>query len=185
MHGLLTRLKGRTYDEGAERIEVMHPRRAPLIITILFFAGCGRSSATYQQAVTNTVKSEPHVAAFEKLFPGSRHFITYYTGVSGTPRWNSKALIHGRYVLTMQFDVTIDRSGTQMTAASKPAYYLHEVSNVELLPDGRAFIRYKGESQREFGLKEWSALEAAGGDLSALGLNVKRDQPVPNLAGHW
>ena len=161
----------------------MHPCRLLLIVPLLL-AGCGRSASTYTQAVANAVKSEPNVVAFEKLYPGSEHFISYFTGRHGTPRWNSKALIHGRYVLTMQFDVSIDSSGTQVTAASAPQFYLVEVSSVTTSPGGQTSVSYNGGSQRQFGVEEWKTLEASGGDLSSLGAEVKRDQPVPNLAAH-
>lgn len=98
---------------------VMHASRLLLIIAVLV-ARCGRSGATYKQAVANAVKSEPNVVAFEKLYPGAEHFISYFNGQAGTPRWNSKALTEVRYVLTMQFDGSIDSSGTQVTAASAP-----------------------------------------------------------------
>jgi hypothetical protein len=162
----------------------MHPWRL-LIIIALLLAGCGRSAATYKQAVANAVKSEPNVMAFEKLYPNSEHFISYFTGTHGTPRWNSKALIHGRYVLTMQFDVAIDSSGTQVTAASPAQFVLVEVSSVTTPPSGQTSVSYDGTSQRQFGVQEWKALEASGGDLSSLGIAVKRDQPVPNLGAHW
>jgi hypothetical protein len=163
----------------------MHPLRPILVCLLLLIGGCGRSTANYKQAVANAVKSEPNVAAFERLFPGSEHFISYYTGAYGTPKWNSKALIHGRYILTMQFDVAIDSGGTKVTAATSPQFYLVEVANVAPMPSGQTSITYTGASQRQFGLKEWKAIESSGGDLSKLGLNVVRDQPVPNLAANW
>jgi hypothetical protein len=162
----------------------MHPWRLLLIITVLV-AGCGRSGTTYKQAVANAVKSEPNVVAFEKLYPGAEHFISHLNGQAGTPRWNSKTLIHDRYVLTMQFDVSIDSSGTKVTAASQPQFYLVEVSGVTTSPGGQTSITYDGASQRQFGVQEWKALETSGGDLSSLGIEVTRDQPVPNLAAHW
>jgi hypothetical protein len=70
-------------------------------------------------------------------------------------------------------------------AKSEPAYFLREVSAVDVLPDGRASLTYDGDSQRHFGPEQWKALERAGGDLSVLGFTVKREQPVPNLAAHW
>ena len=155
------------------------------MIVPLLVAGCGRSASAYSQAVASAVKSEPNVVAFEKLYPGSEHFISHYAGSHGTPRWNSKALIHGRYVLTMQFDVSIDASGTKVTAASPPRFQLVEVASVTPSPAGQTSISYDGGSQRQFGAAEWKTLEATGGDIASLGIEVKRDQPVPNLPAHW
>ena len=163
----------------------MPPLRSIIFGILLLVTGCGRSAAAYKHAIANAVKSEPNVVAFEKLYPGSEHFISYYTGENSTPRWNSRALIHGRYILTMQFDVSLDSLGTSATATTTPQFYLVEVANVTTAPSGQTSITYNGESQRQFGPKEWKALEASGGDLSTLGLNVIRDQPVPNLAANW
>lgn len=163
----------------------MHHMRPILVCLLLLIGGCGRSAANYKRAVAKAVKSEPNVAAFERLFPGSEHFITYYTGEHGTPKWNSKALIHGRYILTMQFDVSIDSGGTKLTATTVPQFYLMEVAGVVQTPGGQTSIMYNGESQRQFGLNEWKAIESSGGDLSTLGLNVVRDQPIPNLSACW
>ena len=128
------------------------------------------------------MKSEPNVVAFEKLFPGSEHFISYYTGQAGTPRWNSKTLIHGRYILSMQFDITVDTAGTKVTAAAAPQFQLREVISAVPSPSGQTSITYNPASHRDFGPEEWKALETSGGDLSTLGIEVIRDQPVPNLA---
>ncbi len=163
----------------------MHCRRA-FILTIAFgLVGCGRSRARYEQAIANAVKSEPNAVAFEKVYPGSEHFISYYDDLHGTPRWNSKALIQGRYVLTMQFDISIEASGTVVNAVALPQYYLVEVSDVTTSPSGQTIISYDSKSQREFGLREWKALEANGGDISPLGIHMKRDQPVRGLAARW
>jgi hypothetical protein len=156
-----------------------------LLVATLLVAKCGRRVTNYAQAVANAVNGEPNVVAFDKLFPGSDHSISYYTGLAGTPRWNSKTLVHGRYVLTMQFDLAIDSSGTQVTAASTPQFHLVEVTSVATSPEGQKSISYDGASQRQFGVQQWKTLEASGGDLSVLGLEVKRDQPVHELPAHW
>jgi len=148
-----------------------------LFVTMLLSLGCNRqTAATYNQAVANAKASNPSVIAFQKLFPQANHFISHYTGEAGTPRWNSEALIHGRFTLTMQFDLTIDPSGTRVTAKSPPIYYLQEISSVQKLTNGQSVISYNPQSQREFGPREWKVLESAGGDLSVLGIKVNADQ---------
>jgi hypothetical protein len=160
----------------------MHLKHA-IIVLVLLLASCGRNSANYQQAVSNGLTSEPDVVAFNNMFSTTDHFISYYTGEYGTPRWNSKALIHGRYVLTMQFDVTIDSSGTHIKSASPLFFNLTEVTSVTPLASGQTEIRYGDGLQ--FGPNEWSILQQNGGDLSSLGIQVKKNQPVPNLPAHW
>ncbi|CAN0460093.1 unnamed protein product, partial [Ectocarpus fasciculatus] len=129
-------------------------------------------------AVANTVKSEPNVTAFERLYPGSEHFISYYTGTYGQPRWNSTTLIHDRYELTMQFDIDIDRAGTNVTAIEPPQFWLNERRHVQRLPDGRLSISYDPDGGAEFGPDDWKKLVASNGDLSVLGIGNVDKTPV-------
>ena len=155
-----------------------------IVIASLTVSGCGRSKSSYNKAITNTIKFEPNVAAFERLYPGADHKISYYSGELGTPRWHSKAMLHGRYILSMTFQVSITSSGTQVQGITEPKFYLREVSDVTPEPGGGARMTYDG-IYREFGLKEWDALVASDGDLSSIGVDAKPDKPVANLATHW
>jgi hypothetical protein len=155
-------------------------------LSALLVLGCShRTRSSYDQTITNAVGSEPRVQAFQRLFPSSDHFISYFTGEKGQPRWNSKAALHGRYVLAMQFDITIDRSAAQVAAISPARFYLVEIDSINPLADGRVEISYKSASQRKFGEREWRKLEASRGDLSVLGIEVKRGDPVPHFDVHW
>lgn len=135
--------------------------------------------------MAGAVKSHANVAAFDRMFPGADHSISYFSGKHGQPKWNSKALLHGRYVLTMQFDVKVDPSGASVTALSAPALHLNEVTTVTTFPSGQVSISYDPASARELGAQEWDALKASGGDLSSVGVKVKRDRPVEGLSVHW
>jgi len=135
---------------------------------MIFLAACKPGVSKHDQAVANAVQTEPSVKAFVKMFPDSEHFITHYTGRAGPRTWNSHVLVHGRYKLTMQFDLTLDPSGVKVTATSAPKYYLNEVASVVVNASGQASISYEPDSARTFGPKEWKKLEAEKGDLSAL-----------------
>ena len=136
-------------------------------------------------AIANAVKSEPSVVAFERLYPGSEHFISYYTGSYGQPRWNSKTLIYDRYELKMQFDIDIDPAGTTVTAIEPPQFWLNKRRHVQRLPDGRLSISYAPDGGSRFGPDEWKKLVASNGGLSVLEIGNVDRTPVaesPNPA---
>jgi hypothetical protein len=148
-------------------------------------AGCGTSGRDdYARTVASAIGTEPNVRSFDALFPNGEHFISYFTGLAGQPLWNSKAGLYGRYVLTMQFDVALDRKAGTLTASGQPEFHLVEVESITALPDGRAEIRY-GPTQEQFGPVEWRKLVESGGDLSVLGIDVKKEQPVAGFEAHW
>jgi hypothetical protein len=51
---------------------------------------------------------------------------------------------------------------------------------VDILSDGRASVSYGGPGQREFGAAEWKKVVEAKGDFSVIGIQLKRNSPVPN-----
>jgi hypothetical protein len=148
-------------------------------------AGCERSARdAYARTVANALASEPNVRSFHSLFPKSEHFISYFSGAAGQPCWNSIAGLHGRYVLTMQFDVMINRKKATLIASGEPEFRLVEVESITALPGGRAEVRY-GPTQKVFGPREWAKLVESGGDLSSLGIEVKKEKPVAGFEEHW
>lgn len=155
------------------------PKVAYICVLAALLTACDmRTSSTAATAVGNTVKSDPNVSAFERLYPGSEHFISYYNGAYGQPRWNSQTIIHGRYELTMQFDIAIDHSGTKVTAIEPPQFWLGQRSHVQRLPDGRLSITYAPSGSAQFGAAEWKKLVASGGDLSVLGIGFVDKTPI-------
>ena len=155
------------------------PKIAFACVLATLAAACDlRTPSTMATAVSNTVKSDHNVISFERLYPGSEHFISYYTGTYGQSRWNSKTLIHGRYELTMQFDIDIDRAGTTLTSIEPPQFWLNKRHHVQRLPDGRLSISYAPDEGANFGATEWQKLVAANGDLSVLGIAEVDSTPV-------
>ena len=151
--------------------------RLSILIAFTLMTGCDQRSSR-DAAVANAIKSEPHVAAFDRLFPTAEHSISYYTGQYGQPRWNSTQLLYGRYELAMQFDIDIDRSGTQVTAIEPPHFWLLHRQHVQQLSGGQRIISYQPDGSMEFGLAEWQRLVSAGGDLSVLGIQPITDAPI-------
>ena len=139
---------------------------------------CRNSSPSH--VVADAKLSVKEVREFESLFPGSNHWISYYTGYYGHPQWNSEVGLFGRYVLTMQAEVDLNLVRSRIVRFATPTFLLVEVSTVETLPDGRTATTYSG-LQRDFGLVEWDRLVRASGDLKVLGFEPKTDKPIPGF----
>ena len=153
--------------------------RLLMLALLCLICSCGRSG-NYARTVSNAVASDPTVSSFATLFPHADHFISYFTATYGQPRWNSKVVLHGRYVLTMQFQIDIDRDASQIHARTQPSYTLVEVAAIQRDQDGRLRISYTS-TQLHFGPTEWQRLQSSGGDLSVLGIDVVLDEPVEGL----
>jgi len=153
------------------------------ILKLLIFAiailPCGCACCDDMAAtVSNTTATEPNVKAFNSLFTKTTNFISYFTGDFGQPRWNSIAGIHGRYELTMQFDVDVNRTNSTLRSKTDPQFFLVEIQSIDLLPDGRVSIGYNPLTQHKFGTKEWEILIRASGDFKSIGINLIKDSPI-------
>lgn len=153
-----------------------------LVVLSLALTGC--DSANKSKAETNGVSGIPEAAQFAAMFPRADHFISYYTGTKGDPLWNSKAGVHGRYVIVMQFKIDFDPSRTKPTRTSPPRFFLREVSQITAKPDNKFNTSYSS-NQIQFGIGEWERLRKAGGDLSVLGIDIVTDRPIADFDQAW
>ena len=64
-------------------------------------------------------------------------------------------------------------------------FQLNEVEKIERLEDGRFYVSYAPDSQRRFGGREWKRLYEARGDLSVLGIQLMKDQPIVLFDEYW
>jgi hypothetical protein len=120
-------------------------------------------------------------ADFDRLYPGGQHYISGYARV--LPTWRSVVGLHGRYVLTMKCDITLDVTRTRVAGHDTPAFFLSEVVLVEPGANGTWNVRY-GKTWR-FGAAEWQQVVAAGGDLGVLGIELTKDEPLPLFHRAW
>ncbi len=139
----------------------------------------------YNKALESGKKEIPYVPEFIRLFPNSIHFYSYYTGEAGSPTWNSKAGLFGRYVLTMQIPVTFDSTRTTVKSYGAPKFYFVEMTRITPYANGSADIRYRPAAQRNFGEAEWKKFVEANGDWSVLDIKVVKDKPVPHFDEYW
>jgi hypothetical protein len=145
-----------------------------------FLAGFAGGMASAERSGPAVI---PFVGEFDRLYPGAVHSISYYTGTAGPPTWYSKVGLHGRYVLYVECPIEFDWTRFRITGYGKPTFWLSEVAEFAPLGDGRVQITYL--LHRSYELADWRKLVAAGGDLAALGIEVKKDRPLPGFDRHW
>ena len=135
-------------------------------------------------AEANGISGITEVTQFAAMFPHADHVITHYSGTKGDSIWNSRAGIHGRYVIVLTFKIDFDPSRTQPTRISPPTFHLREIAKIEEMPDGKLDWNYS-KNQIRFGIDEWNRLRESGGDLSVLGIEVITDQPLKHFDEVW
>ena len=147
--------------------------------------GCSeRTPETYEMAISSGRREIPYAKQFDDTFDNVHHFISYYDGVHGKPKWNSKVGLHDRYLLTLQLDVEFDQSGTRISSFGDPLFHLTEIRSIER-GKGGSFSVLTGDDSAVFGTKEWKDVIDANGNLRILGLIVKTDQPLALFDEYW
>jgi hypothetical protein len=152
-----------------------------VIIVATLASGCKRTGKTVNNAsvVSSAEAKIPVVKQFTRHAPSPIHYVTQREdGLMLT----SKAGYFGRYILTMQLKITVDKNGNEIEHWETPRFWLNEVHEIERLPGERFSIRYR--DQVEFSEEDWREFLDEG-DQSAVGKLMKRDNPVPHFADAW
>lgn len=139
--------------------------------------------AGYDKAVASGRSSLPEVREFESLFKDSKHSISHYTGMNGTPTWESKAGFMGRYIVVLQMPIRVDRFGSGVVPLGQPAFHVVEVGQITEKEGGQTEITYT-ENQRQFSNDLWKRVVETR-DLSLIGIDVTNEHEVPGFAKHW
>ena len=79
----------------------------------------------------------------------------------------------------MSWPIIIGPSGAKIESVKAPYLELYEVTKVETISRGKAFNR--GDIEEELSLEQWAKLYATNGDMSAIGFDLKDDQPVSGI----
>ena len=124
----------------------------------------------------------PWPAQMEAMFGDADHFITHY-GFSSEPKtWNSEVCFGGRYILTMQVEVTVNyRKNKVDEINSTPSFSLREL---EVIRPGINAGEGSGASianQWKFGQDEWKKLVESHGHWRVLNIPVNTNNPLPNF----
>ena len=144
--------------------------------------GCERTPANYGKAVTDGLQSIQSAAEFDALFPNAEHFISSYTGEYGRPTWNSKAGLHGRYIINLQVYITFDSRGRKIASQQIPTFLLTEISSIDLQTRRTS---YNPQSELRFGKAKWQEFIESGGDISVLVAEPKTEDRVPGFEDLW
>ena len=139
-----------------------------------------------ERAVKSAVKLLPAAIQIERMFstgskkqvfPSTDHFFSTYefNGKDSVLRktFVTEAYFGGRYQLTMQADVELDRNDKVITKLrSEPTFVLRELESVET-PQGfyhPDVPRWRREDR--FDLEAWNKVVAADGDFSVIGITI-------------
>jgi hypothetical protein len=154
-----------------------------LAVCLLASNGCGPDDASgaapaqgYQLAVQSG-RQLPLVQDFSRVFPDASHGIANYLGKrAGPTAWTSEVGLYERYVLSLQFEITLDISRTQIVRSTQPQFVLTEIASITRTAAGKWDIKY-GPHKR-FGIEEWKKLARAEGDFGTFGLYLTKDEPI-------
>jgi len=142
-----------------------------------------KETQEYSNALNDALVNVPCARDFKKSFPLSRESFTSFTGKRGTPNLICMAGLYGRYVLRMDVEVTFDSSRTKVLSYGDPIFCLVEVIGISPLPDDRVAIT--STSIKEFGEELWKTIVEHSGDFSTVGIELRKDDPVPGFDQHW
>lgn len=93
--------------------------------------------------------------------------------------WTSEVGLYQRYVLTLQFDIQIDKSKPSIVVLREPRFVLNEVTSVREDTNGGYQITF-GEDWK-FSRSKWVRVYQKGGDLNAIGISIEEHKPVANF----
>lgn len=151
------------------------------MFTIVGCGGSGFDPVRYKQAVEDGFKKIPQACEIECLVGEADHFISY-SGPDVGQDWNTEVYFGGRYCLTMQVDVKVNKDFSRITEViGEPKFYLSEFTKVDLNADGRTSGSTEGGESATFGVREWNQILKSGGDFSVVAVHIKKNQPVPNF----
>ena len=163
-----------------------HPLIPLYALHCLVLAGCDMADPNgMATARANGVSEIPEVKQFSELFPDGFHFITHYSGSKGPSYWNSKASLHGRYILTLTFPIEFDATRTHPRRTGPAELFLKEVSEVRMKTNGTVDGTSYTTKQFRFGIEEWERVNKSGGDWSVLGIQMITDKPIKHFEKAW
>lgn len=132
----------------------------------------------YIKAVRSGFKLIPEAQQIEEILGDSDHFISYNGSLELGNEWNTEVFFGGRYCLTMQVPVKMDRAFDRVLAVLGPAKF--DLVEIERIDDD-GLVRYNPKAERRFTATEWAKIYKAKGDFSVIGIKLKKGPPVKNF----
>jgi hypothetical protein len=137
----------------------------------------------YDAAIQSGVSGQSYPGQFNKLFPGAKNTISYYTGVVGPSSWTSSIGLHGRYVFAMNLSIAFDKTRTKIVSYGSPTFYLYEIPKIDQKPNENPYLHVN--QMTTFSGDSWDRLVKAKGALSILGITLKTNKPVEGFEAYW
>jgi hypothetical protein len=138
----------------------------------------GGTLTLWQKEMSVLADARPKIVElreFEELFPD--HALK---GAFG--RVEARTILHLRYDLKMTIHVKVNEDDFTVSDPGTPSFELYEVTRASGVAGAWGLV---SQPRLEFGRAEWRKVVAARGDFSVLGVQLVKDQPVPNLDAYW
>ncbi len=144
-------------------------------------------------------RSIPYVKEFLALYPDATVKTCYPASVEYTAETEKDVNetfylcvtvgLHNRYVLTMGIRFKMSADQKTVTSFKEPYFHMQEVKSITVtpiagLPGGQAHIDFTS-FLAEFEYDKFKILKAHKGDLSTIGVTVRKDAPVKNFDREW
>jgi hypothetical protein len=150
----------------------------------------------------------PQLPEFERLFPNYLCHFDYTKSIatldpndewdniayrdSNSPiRWCLSAGLHKHYLLVMEIDLVfaeVDPETEKIISPGshdEPVFSLCKVSSISITSPfvlfGQRYAWADSETVKTLTADEWKKLVEADGDFSVLGIELKKDEPIPNF----
>src|SRR5262245_32002816 len=128
---------------------------------------------------------------FQKLFPNAEHKIVDSDHDFGPPDhwrsvydWLARARLYDRYVIMLSVAIDIGPKDGRILKLKPPEVHVFEVGKV--MKSRRATDGPKYElAWVSFKYRDWLKLVKSKGNLSALDLDLTKDEPVPRFEVYW
>jgi len=181
----------------------------PMIIRnnrVIYHQGCPPEFNTRLLKYRRTTITQ--LPEYERLFPNYLYYFDYtkslvifdpndewdniaYHDPNSPVRWCVTAGLHKHYLLIMKIDIVfakIDPETEEIISPGsheEPVFSLWEVTSVSITPRfvlfGQRYAFPNSKEVKTLTSDEWNKLVKADGDFSVLGIQLKKDDPMPNF----
>jgi hypothetical protein len=138
-------------------------------------------SNDYELALMNGLNHLKTVKQFNEIYPEAISFISYFTSTNIIQKWNSQAGIYQRYRLTLQLNISIDRTNLDVKGVSEPMIDIDEIGKIVQATNGNSSFIDLARPPYKISKEDWDKIYAAHGDLGVVGIKVTKNKPVLNF----
>jgi hypothetical protein len=157
-----------------------------LFLGLLLSGGCQKPREVREgAAIQNLHKENSFAAEFRRVYPEAVGYFTHYEDNYGPMTWHARVGIRGRFLLEMKLEVETSPDRLHFPDFRPPQFTLIEAESATKSAGGNLRVKYKTDSQIDFGVREWRALVEKNGDLSVLGIGAGTEPPIPDFDAVW